>query len=334
MTSGEAIGRCVAVAASLAMWPYLVSPACAQAQTYPTRSIRFIVPYPPGGGTDTVARVVARRMAENIGQQIVIDNRGGANAIVGSQIAARSAPDGYTMVLGVPASLVVNPALYKDLPYDPPRDFVPVAQMTENAYLLTAHMGVPAATVKELVDLARAKPGQLNFGSSGNGSAGHLVLELLKRAAGVDIVHVPYKGGGPALNDLLGWQIQLMGGPMVAALPLVKARKVKALAVTTAKRISSMPDVPTVGETLPGYQSSGWAGVLMPQGTPGSIVTRLNSEIAKAVQDSEVRRQLGEQGSEPVTGTPAAFAALIARDTAAYQQLLKAAGMYKGGATQ
>jgi tripartite-type tricarboxylate transporter receptor subunit TctC len=304
----------------------------AQTVTYPARPIRFIVPYPPGGGTDTVARVVARRLADTIGQQVVIDNRGGANAIIGTQIAAKSAADGYTMLLGVPANIVVNPNLYKDLPYDPTRDLTPVAQMTENAYLLTAHMGVPVATVKDLVELARAKPGQLNFGSSGNGSAGHLVLELLKRSAKVDIVHIPYKGGGPALNDLVGGQIQLMGGPMVSALPLVKAGKLKALAVTTGKRISAIPDIPAVGETLPGYHTSGWAGVLVPKGTPAWMIERLNAEIVKAVQNPDVRRQLGEQGSEPVSGTPAAFAGLIVKDMAAYQGLLKAAGMYKGGA--
>ena len=211
--------------------------ALAQTGAYPARPIRFIVPYPPGGGTDTFARIVARRLAETLGQQVAIDNRGGANAIIGTQIAARSAPDGYTMVLGVPASLAVNPGLYRDLPYDPVRDFSPVSQLTENAYLLTAHPGVAANTVQELIALARAQPGQLAFGSSGIGSAGHLVLEQFKRMAGVDILHVPYKGGGLALNDLLGGQIQLMGGPMVAALPLVKSRKLKALAVTTAKRV-------------------------------------------------------------------------------------------------
>jgi tripartite-type tricarboxylate transporter receptor subunit TctC len=307
----------------------LTAYAPVQAADYPTKAIRFVVPYPPGGGTDTVARIVARRLAESLGQQVVIDNRGGANAIIGTQIGAKSAPDGYTMVLGVPASLAVNPALYRDLPYDPARDFAPVSQLTENAYVLTAHPAAAPTTVKELVDLARAQPGKLNFGSSGNGSAGHLVLEQLKRKAGIDIVHVPYKGGGPALNDLLAGQIQLMGGPMVAVAPLVKARRLKALAVTTARRSAAMPDVPAVAETLPGYQSSGWAGVLVPKGTPRAMIARLSTEIGRALQNPEVRRQLGEQGSEPAPGTPSEFAVLIARDIDAYRQLLRDAGMYQ-----
>ena len=315
-----------AVAAAVAM--SFAGAALAQ-NTYPSRPIRFIVPYPPGGGTDTVARVVARRLGESIGQQIVIDNRGGANAIIGTQLAAKAAPDGYTMVLGVPASLAVNPNAYRDLAYDPIRDFAAVSQLTQNAYVLTVHPAVPVSSVKDLVDLARAKPGQLNFGSSGNGSAGHLVLELFKRMAKVDIAHVPYKGGGPALNDLLGGQIQVMGGPMVSALPLVRAGKLKAIAVTTSKRISAMPEVPAVSETLPGYESSGWSGVLVPRGTPAAMVERLNAEIAKGLGHADVRRLLGEQGSEPAPSTPAAFAALVKKELAAYERLLKAAGMHK-----
>jgi tripartite-type tricarboxylate transporter receptor subunit TctC len=297
--------------------------------SYPSRPIRFIVPYPPGGGTDTVARVVARRLGEGIAQQVVVDNRGGANAIIGTQLAAKAAPDGYTMLLGVPASLAVNPNAYRNLPYDPIRDFSAVSQLTQNAYVLTVHPAVAASTVKELVELARAKPGQLNFGSSGNGSAGHLVLELFKRMAKVDMVHVPYKGGGPALNDLLGGQIQVMGGPMVSALPLVRAGKLRAIAVTTAKRISAMPDVPAVSETLPGYESSGWSGVVVPKGTPSAMIERLNAEITKALGHGDVRKLLGEQGSEPAPSSPAAFAALIRKELGAYERLLKAAGMHK-----
>jgi len=315
-----------AVAAAVAL--SFTGAALAQT-TYPSRPIRFIVPYPPGGGTDTVARVVARRLGENIGQQIVIDNRGGANAIIGTQLAAKAAPDGYTMVLGVPASLAVNPNAYRDLAYDPIRDFSAVSQLTQNAYVLTVHPAVPVNTVKDLVDLARAKPGQLNFGSSGNGSAGHLVLELFKRMAQVDLAHVPYKGGGPALNDLLGGQIQVMGGPMVSALPLVRAGKLRAIAVTTSRRIPAMPDVPAVSETIPGYESSGWSGVLVPRGTPTAMIERLNAEIARALGHADVRRLLGEQGSEPAPGTPAAFAALVKKELAAYERLLKAAGMHK-----
>ncbi len=312
------------------LFALLAGAAFAQGADTPARPIRFIVPYPPGGGTDVVARIVARRLADEIGQPIVIDNRGGANAIVGTQTAARSAADGHTMVLGVPASLTVNPLLHRDLPYDPLRDFAPVAQLTLNAYLLTAHPSVRANTVRELIDLARQAPGSLNFGSSGNGSAAHLVLELLKRTAQVDIVHVPYKGGGPALNDLLAGQSQLMGGPMISALSLVNTRRLKALAVTTARRIAALPEVPTVAESVPGYELSGWSGALLPAKAPPAIVQKLNRALDRALQHADVRRQLGEQGSEPVGGEAAAFAALIAGELAKYRALLQSAGITQG----
>jgi tripartite-type tricarboxylate transporter receptor subunit TctC len=299
----------------------------AQPADYPDRPIRFIVPYPPGGGTDVVARVVARRLAEELGQQIVIDNRGGANAIVGTQTAARAPADGYTILLGVPASLTVNPLLHRDLPYEPLRDFAPVAHLTLNAYLLTAHPSLRVNTVRELVDLARQSPGTLNFGSSGNGSAAHLVLELFNRMANVDIVHVPYKGGGPALNDLLAGQIQLMGGPMISALALVATKRLKAIAVTTAHRSSALPDVPTVAESVPGYELSGWSGVLLPGKAPSTVLQKLNRAIDKTLQQAEVRRLLGEQGSEPVGGTAATFATLINNELKKYRTLLQSAGI-------
>ncbi len=299
----------------------------AQLPEYPNRPIRFIVPYPPGGGTDVVARVVARRLADELGQPIVIDNRGGANAIVGTQTAARAVADGYTILLGVPASLTVNPLLHRDLPYDPLRDFAPVAQLTLNAYLLTAHPSLRVNTVRELIDLARQSPGTLNFGSSGNGSAAHLVLELFKRMAHVDIVHVPYKGGGPALNDLLAGQIQLMGGPMISVLSLVTTKRLKAIAVTTATRISALPEVPTIAESVPGYELSGWSGVLLPAKTPPAIVHKLNRALDRTLQQAEVRRLLGEQGSEPVGGAAATFAALINNELKKYRTLLQSAGI-------
>jgi len=299
----------------------------AQSTEYPNRPIRFIVPYPPGGGTDVVARVVARRLADELGQPIVIDNRGGANAIVGTQTAARAAADGYTILLGVPASLTVNPLLHRDLPYDPVRDFAAVAQLTLNAYLLTAHPSLRANTVRELIDLARLTPGSLNFGSSGNGSAAHLMLELFKRTANVDIVHVPYKGGGPALNDLLAGQIQLMGGPMISALSLVANRRLKGIAVTTANRIAALPDVPTIAETVPGYELSGWSGVLLPAKTPQSVIQKLNRAIERTLQHAEIHRQLGEQGSEPVGGTAEKFSALINNELKKYRMLLQSAGI-------
>ncbi|NBR30366.1 MAG: tripartite tricarboxylate transporter substrate binding protein, partial [Betaproteobacteria bacterium] len=212
-------------------------------------------------------------------------------------------------------------------PYDPLRDFAPVAQLTLNAYLLTAHPSLRVNTVRELVDLARQSPGTLNFGSSGNGSAAHLVLELFKRMANVDIVHVPYKGGGPALNDLLAGQIQLMGGPMISALSLVTTKRLKAIAVTTSRRVSALPEVPTIAESVPGYELSGWSGALLPAKTPLTVVQKLNRAIDKTLQQAEVRRLLGEQGSEPVGGEAAAFAALINNELKKYRTLLQSAGI-------
>jgi tripartite-type tricarboxylate transporter receptor subunit TctC len=195
----------------------------ADAQQYPSRPIRFIIPYPPGGGTDTVARIIAQPLFERLGQQIVVDNRGGANAIIGTEIAAKAPADGHTIVFCLPANVAVNPSYYRDLPYDPARDFTPVIQLNTIALLLVAHPSLAASTVKELIALAKAKPGQLNFASSGNGSAAHLAMELVKTMAGVSMVHVPYKGGGPALNDIIGGQVHMMSGPMIAALPHVKS---------------------------------------------------------------------------------------------------------------
>ena len=318
--------RGVALFCTLLAWPAALT---AQPAGYPARPLRFIVPYPPGGGTDVVARVVARALSDELGQPIVIDNRGGANAIVGTQTAARAPADGYTLLLGVPASLTVNPLLHRDLPYDPLRDFAPVAQLTLNAYVIAAHPSLRASSVRELIALAREAPGSLNFGSSGNGSAAHLVLELFKRMTRAEIVHVPYKGGGPALNDLLAGQIQLTGGPVISALALVNARRLKALAVTTAKRVQALPEVPTVAESVPGYELSGWSGVLLPAQTPPALVQALNRAIEGSLQQPEVRRQLGEQGSEPAGGPPAAFATLIATELAKYRTLLQAAGLLR-----
>lgn len=295
--------------------------------SYPDRPIRFIVPYPPGGGTDIVARLIAQRLAEALGQQVVIDNRGGANAIIGTGIAAKAAPDGYTMLFALPASVAVNPNLYHDLPYEPLRDFAPVIQLLSFPLLLAAHPGVPASNVRELIALAQAKPGQLNFASSGNGSAPHLAMEMFKSMAKVQMVHVPYKGGGPAMNDLLAGQVQIMAGTMISELPFVKAGRLKGLAVTTAKRAVVLPDVPTVSESLPGYEISNWHGILVPRATAPAIVMRLNRETLKILQTQEARERFASQGAEPAGGTPAAFDALIKAELVRYRQVLRDAGV-------
>ena len=294
---------------------------------YPSRPIRFIIPYPPGGGTDSVARVITPPLAERLGQQVVVDNRGGANAIVGTALVAKAPPDGYTLLLCLPASIAVNPGLYNQLPYDPQRDFEPVIRLSVTSQLLSTHPALPVRTINDLIRLARARPGAVNYGSSGVGSAAHLVVELLRSMAKIEMMHVPYKGGAPAMNDLIAGQIQLMSGPAIAALPFVRSGRLRAIGVTTAKRIPMLPDVPTVGETLPGYEITGWLGVMVPKSTPPEIVARLNHEIRQVLEIPAVREHLANQGSAPIGGTSAEFKALIAGEIRKYAGLIKDAGI-------
>ena len=299
----------------------------ALAQDYPARPIRFVVPFPPGGGTDTVARLIAQPLADRLGQQIVIDNRGGANAIIGTDIGAKAAADGYTLVFCLPASVSVNQTLYRNLPYDPARDFTPVIQLNTIAIMLIGANTLPAKSVAELIAYAKARPGQLNFASSGNGSAGHLAVELFAQTTGLRMVHVPYKGGGPALTDTISGQMHMMAGPMISALPHVKAGRVRGLAIMAAQRVKGLPGVEAMGETLPGFDASIWHGVLVPRGTPAAIVQRLNRELNDVLRLPEVANRMATQGAEPVGGTPAQFAALIKSDTAKYAKLLKTIGL-------
>jgi len=310
----------LSVVAVVLAWPV-------QAQNYPNRPIRFIVPFPPGGGTDTVARLIAGPLAERLKQQVIIDNRGGANAIIGTDLGAKAPPDGYTWVFCLPASVSVNPTLYRNLPYDPARDFVPVIRLNTIALLMTVTNNLPAKNVAELVALAKAKPGTLNYASSGNGGAAHLAMALFNLTAGLDMVHVPYKGGGPAMTDLISGQVQIMAGPMIGAVPHVKAGRVRALAVMTDRRVQGMPDVPAAGETLKGFESSIWHGVLMPAGAPAAIVRQVNREINEVLKIAEVRDRMATQGAEPAGGSPEDFAAWIRNDTAKYSKLLKHIGM-------
>jgi tripartite-type tricarboxylate transporter receptor subunit TctC len=311
------------IAAALLAWPALV-----QAQNnYPSRPIRFIVPFPPGGGTDTVARLIAQPLAERLKQQIIIDNRSGANAIIGTDLGAKALPDGYTWVFCLPASVSVNPTLYRSLPYDPARDFAPVIQINTIALLLTVANSLPAKNVAELVALAKAKPGALNYASSGNGGAAHLAMALFNVMAGLNMVHIPYKGGGPAMTDLISGQVQIMAGPLIAAMPHVKSGRVRALAVMSQKRLQSMPELPTAGETVKGYESSIWHGVLMPKGVSPVIVRHVNREINELLKLPEVRERMAGQGAEVVGGSPEDFAAWIKTDTEKYSKLLKQIGM-------
>jgi len=297
------------------------------AEAYPERPIRFIVPFPPGGGTDTVARLIAQPLSDRLQQQVVVDNRGGANAIIGTDLGAKAPADGYTIVFCLPASVSVNQTLYRNLPYDPARDFIPVIQINTIALLMVTSNKLPVKTVAGLIAYAKARPEQLNFASSGNGSAAHLAMELFRMDTGISMVHVPYKGGGPALTDTISGQVHMMAGPMIAAMPHVKAGRIRALAAMTPKRVPGVPDVAAVGETLPGFDASIWHGVLVPRGTPAAIVRRLNQELNAVLRTPETVQRMAARGAEVVGGTPEQFAALIKSDTVKYAKLLKAAGM-------
>jgi len=293
-----------ALAASIALSAF--------AQSYPSKPIRLIVPFAAGGGNDNIARLVGKRLNESLGQPLVIDNRPGAGGVLGAELAAKSAPDGYTLFLGGVGSHAVNPNLIEKLSYDPIRDFAPVILLARAPLILVVHPSVPAHTFAELVAYARKNPGKLNFASNGNGSSAQLAAVMFDSMAGADMVHVPYKGLAPALTDLLSGQVQLMFSSVVAILPHIKAGKLRALAVTGEKRMASLPDVPTVAESgFPGYEASSWYGILAPAGTPHEIVARLNAEFSKALAQPEVRNNLLADGAEPVGDTPEEFAAYI-----------------------
>ncbi len=297
------------------------------AQAYPTKPIRLIVPYPPGGGTDIVARLLSQKLNDALGQQIVIDNRGGANAIIGTELGAKASPDGYTLLFALPANVAVNPSLYTNLPYDPVRDFAPVTQLNTFAMLLVAHPSLPVTSVADLVRLARTSPGKLNFASSGEGGGPHLSMELFKSLTKTTITHIPYKGGGPAANDLLAGQVQVMTGTLMSTLPLVKTNRLRALGVTSARRSQAAPEIPAIGETVSGYEFSNWHGILAPRGTPAAIVDKLNVEIRKILQSNDVRERLASQGADPVSGSPDDFMKLIKSEIIKYQQLMHSAGI-------
>jgi len=303
-----------------------VAPAMAQ-QTYPTKPIRMVCPFPPGGTTDLVARLVALKLTEAWGQQVVVDNRPGAGGVIGTEMVAKAVPDGYTILLGSITTHAVNPALYKKLDFDPVKDFTPVSLVVSSPQLLAVHPAVPAKSVKELIALAKAKPGQLNYGSAGTGTSPHLTFELFKRMASIDVVHVPYKGTGPAITDLVGGQVQMMITGIVALMPHVKSGKLRALAVTSAKRVSALSDVPTVAESgVPGFDVSSWFGVFLPAHTPRMIVTKMNGEIRRILEQPSVRRRLIDQGADPASNTPEEFAAYVKAEMARWGEVVRSTG--------
>ncbi|MEO7727785.1 MAG: tripartite tricarboxylate transporter substrate binding protein [Burkholderiales bacterium] len=299
----------------------------AGAAEYPGRSIRYIVPQGAGGSSDTLARLVTQKLSESLGQQVVVDNRPGATGNIGTEIAARAAPDGYTL-LQVATSLATNPALSVKMPFDAVRDFAPITLLSQSPNLWIVHPSLPARNMRELIALAKTRPGEINYSSSGTGSSQHLAGELLKSLAHIDIVHIPYKGSPPALIDLLGGRVVLMCSTIAPAMPLVKSGKLHALAVTSLKRSAAAPAIPTVAESgLAGYEATAWQGVLAPAGTPREIITRLNTELVRVVNQPEVRRQLSEQGYEPAGNSPEQFAEYIKTEIAKWTRVIKAAGL-------
>lgn len=297
------------------------------ADTYPSRPIRMIVAYPPGGGTDQVGRLMADQLTQTLGQNVVIDNRGGATGNIGTELAARAVPDGYTLLMGNVAPNAVNVSLFKKLGFDPVRDFSPVSLVAITPNILVAHPSQPVKTIKELLALAKAKPGALNFPSAGVGSSSHLAGELLKSLAKIDMVHVPFKGGGPALVAMISGEVQIMFATMPAAMPHVKSGKARAIAVTTAKRSQAMPELPTIAEAgVTGYEASTWYGLLAPAKTPKPVVDRLHAETVKILA-GPARQRLEVQGFEPVGGTPAEFSAYIKSEIVKWAKVIKDANI-------
>ncbi len=309
--------------------PVLLAQASAPATKYPDHPVRVIVPFPPGGGNDILARAMSARLTEAMGEQFVVDNRGGAGGLIGGQLAATADPDGYTLFLGSMGGLAHNPALRPNLPYNPARDFAGVTLLATSPFIVVVHPAVAATNVRELIALARAKPGTLNYGSAGVASSLHMTGELFKHVTKINIVHVAYKGTAPALTDLLAGQVQIMFSTMPPPLPFVKSGKLRALAVTTAKRSKTVPDVPTVAESgVPGFEVQNWQGIVVPAKTPRAIVDRLNREMVKILTQPSLAEVFGTQGLDPVGNTPAQFDKLIRAEIDKWTELVKAAGIH------
>jgi len=315
------------IAALLVGLALAMAHATAAAQAWPSKPIKWIVPFAPGGTTDILARTVSEKLSPALGVPVVVENRPGAGGGVGAELVARATPDGYTIMGGTISTHAINASLYKDLPYDPVKDFVPITMIARVPNMLVVNPGVPAKDVKELIVLLKANPGRYTFASSGNGTSQHLSGELFKTMAGVDMQHIPYKGSPPALQDVVGGQVTMTFDNITTAWPLAKAGKLKALAVTTAKRSDIAPDVPTLAESgLPGFEVGSWQGVFAPAGTPPAIVKRLNAEIVKILGMPDVREKLGALGAEIVADSPEDFAAIVKAEVAKWAEVVKKSG--------
>ena len=316
---GRSLGHALVAASLIA--------SSALAQTYPSKPVRLIVPWSAGSGTDLMARSFAHKLGETLGQQVVVDNRGGAGAIIGSEVAAKSPPDGYTLYIGGSVSMAISPALYSKVSYDPVKDFTPVSLVSQFFNALSVHPSVPAKNVKEFISLARARPGELLMGSAGNGSTSHLAGELFKKMAKVNLTHVPYKSGGQLVTGVVSGESHLSFSPVSTALTHMKTGKLRTLAVTSAKRLPSLPMLPTVAETVPGYEFGGWQAVFVPAGTSQEIVRRLNAATVKAVNTSEFKEYLAKEGSELVGSTPEHLATFVRVEVAKNAELIRSAAL-------
>ena len=318
----RSLALAAAAAGALALMPFAV-----QAQAFPAKALTIVVPFSAGGTTDILARVVGQYMAKDLGQPVIIDNRAGAGGNIGAQMVARAAPDGYTLLMGTVGTHAINQSLYKKMSFDPIKDFAPITRVALVPNLLVANPGQPFKNVKELIAYAKANPGKVNFASSGNGTSIHLSAELFKQMTQVEMQHVPYKGSAPAVADLIGGQTAIMFDNMPSVMPHVKAGKLRAMAVTTARRSPALPDVPTIAESgVPGYDTSSWFGLLAPVGTPADVVAKLNAAIVKALADPEVKTKLAEQGAEPHPEKPEQFAAFIGAETTKWGKVVKESG--------
>jgi tripartite-type tricarboxylate transporter receptor subunit TctC len=305
-----------------------VAVSAAAQSVFPSKPVKLIVPFPPGGGNDVIARIIGQKLTERWGQQVVIDNRAGANGIVGLQALMQSPADGYTLAVGAAGPLSVNPSLYNKLPYDPLKDFAAITNLVNFPLLLVTHPSVPAKNTRELIALAKAKPEGLSYASPGNGNSGHLAGELLNSMAGVKVLHVPYKGQGPALTDLLSGQVQMLYSSIPSVINQVKSGQLNAIGVGSAKRLTSLPDVPTLSESgVAGYEAYSWVGLIAPANTPGDIVKKIHRDVSDILKQHDVSDKLNQQGALPVGDTPEEFASYIKAEIAKWGQVVRQANI-------
>ena len=303
-----------------------IFPMTAAAQSYPSRPVRLIVPFPPGGSNDVVGRMIAAQLSPRLDNPVFVENQGGAGGLIGTEMAARSQPDGYTLLL-ISVAYAFNPAIYK-LPYDPATAFAPVAMLGAGPVVIAVTSKLPVGSVKELIALAKEKPGELNYATAGVGSFQHLASELFKLQAGVDIVHIPFKGGGPAMMDVIAGNTQITIGSLIQMLPQIKAGKLKALGVGSASRIAALPDLPTISEAgVPGYEVTNWWGIVVPAGTPRSVIDRLNKDLTAIVASPETKKRFETEGAEPLSMSPDEVGRFIAAETAKWARVVKDAGI-------